>query len=234
MLAASSQCSLRNETIYTFLAHGGAPPAHVPSQGGGGGDVENFDPPCSLGPTVAGLEIKKGTKCVAEDPQLCWRSCGPGATGWKSETCTSGIYVEGDCEFPSAIDYSCYSIPATIDMNACPSAIPKGGDECDVALCTLCNVDGTYFDSSNNVKTGYCVCGELRFEETPAAGGAAGTGTAGGGGTTGGGAAGAGGVAGAGTAGAGTAGAAGVPGVWVRRWTCASGTAWPCPQGRGC
>jgi hypothetical protein len=60
----------------------------------------NYSPACFMGPTQSGEEIKKGTPCTAEDPQLCYRPCGPDQVGWKTETCLAGVYAEGDCTFP--------------------------------------------------------------------------------------------------------------------------------------
>lgn len=139
------------------------------------------DPPCGV--TEAGLEAKKGTACTETDVQLCWRTCGPNSVGWKSETCTAGAYVEGDCQFPAG-DYSCYAIPAAVDAT-CPATAPQATMECTVAECTPCNTNGEYLDSSGAVKVGYCVCGAPDNEG-------------------------------------------------LRKWTCASDTAWPCPAGEGC
>jgi hypothetical protein len=125
---------------------------------GGAATGENFSPSCE-GLTAGGVEIKKGGACSATDPQVCYKTCGPGSVGFKSETCTSGLYAEGDCAFPAAGNYACYKIPATIDHAACGTATPKASSDCTVAECTLCNdANGTYFDSGGNSKAGYCVC----------------------------------------------------------------------------
>jgi hypothetical protein len=146
----------------------------------------DFLPPCFLGPTSAGEEILKGVACAPEDPQLCYRPCGPNQSGWKSEDCTAGVYTEGDCVFPMDGDYSCYKIPDPIDEGACGvTSPPKATGECGAPSCTVCNFEGFYLDSGNDAKEGYCICRE--------------------------------------------------PGPdGVRRWTCASATAWPCPLNRGC
>jgi hypothetical protein len=128
------------------------------SGGSGGSDTQNFMPPCSAGPTLAGDEIKKGTVCTPSDVELCYRPCGPTSVGWKPETCTSGVYAEGDCTFPVEGDYSCFKIPDTIDAAVCPTTTPQSGMDCTVPECTLCNLDGMYFDSTGSSKTGYCVC----------------------------------------------------------------------------
>ena len=121
-------------------------------------DLTLGEPPCSLNPTTAGVEPKKNEACTEDDVQLCWRSCGPESIGWKTETCTAGVYAEGDCQFDPEDDYSCFAIPDEIDAS-CPTDVPpKATDECDIAECTLCNVDGHFYDSQENDKTGYCVC----------------------------------------------------------------------------
>jgi hypothetical protein len=120
-----------------------------------------YYPPCSLGTTVSGEEIKKGTFCTSGDPELCYRECGPLQIGWKSETCLAGVYAEGDCTFPEDGDYSCFAIPDAIDTAVCPTdSPPKSLDECDIPECTLCNLNGQYFDTASNAKEGYCVCRE--------------------------------------------------------------------------
>lgn len=146
----------------------------------------DFSPACFLTTTTLGEEILKGTSCTAADPKLCYRPCGPNQVGWKTETCTAGVYAEGDCTFPVDGDYSCYAIPDEINVAACGiTAPPAATDPCEAPLCTTCNYDGFYQDTGSDVKEGFCVC------RTPDIGG-------------------------------------------VRRWTCASATAWPCPLNQGC
>jgi hypothetical protein len=118
-----------------------------------------YHPPCGVTPALSGEEIKKGTFCTPEDPQLCYRECGPFQVGWKTETCLAGVYAEGDCSFPEDGDYSCFAIPDEIDTSVCPTdSPPRSTEECDVPACTLCNINGQYRDTSNNAKDGYCVC----------------------------------------------------------------------------
>lgn len=118
----------------------------------------SFSPLCSdVPPTAAGMAPAKGGACGASDPQTCYKTCGPLSVGFKSETCTSGAYVEQTgCTFPDA-DYACYKIPATVDAS-CPKDPPQATMPCDVAPCTVCNAGGNYLDSSGASKTGYCVC----------------------------------------------------------------------------
>ena len=127
------------------------------SAGSSGGGA--FSPLCSAVPmTAAGEAPTKGGTCTASDTQLCYKTCGPSSSGFKSETCTGGTYAEqSGCTFPSGTDYSCYKIPATIDA-ACPTAIPQASQACDVATCTPCNMGGNYLDSSGASKAGYCIC----------------------------------------------------------------------------
>ena len=154
---------------------------------GAGTSSEDFTPACDLTLSVGGEEIKKGTACADEDPEICWRKCGPQSSGWKSETCTSGVYAEGDCVFPSDATYECYKIPEEQHAE-CPTTteeMPQASQECDVPECNPCNVEDQYMTSSGEVKVGYCVCQPANSEGT-------------------------------------------------RTWSCASGTAWPCPLGQGC
>ena len=152
---------------------------------GTGGSGGSFTPLCGGLTTAAGPAPTKAGACTAADPQLCYKTCGPNSVGFKSETCTAGVYAEqSGCSFPSGVDYSCYKIPDAVDAS-CPTTTPQASQPCSVAACTLCNVGGSYLDSTGATKAGYCVC--------PAAG-ASGT----------------------------------------SKWSCASTTAWPCPNGQGC
>ena len=153
--------------------------------GASGTGTTDFTPPCTT--TAAGVEIAKGGACTASDPQLCWKKCGPQSVGWKSETCTGGIYAEGDCQFPAGADYACFKIPTTLHAD-CPTdaaMMPQASQECAVPECNACSVGGQYKTSTAEVKVGWCVC------QPPNSSG-------------------------------------------KRSWTCASGTAWPCPLGQGC
>lgn len=154
----------------------------------GGADTgDMFSPLCATFTTAAGPSPTKGGACTDADPQKCFKTCGPQSVGFKSETCSSGAYVEqSGCSFKADLDASCYKIPTTLDPS-CPTAAPQSGMECTVAVCTPCSdAAGTYLDSSGAPKVGYCVC-------PPPSG------------TTG-----------------------------ISKWSCASLTAWPCPQGMGC
>jgi hypothetical protein len=156
------------------------------STGGTGGGTD-FSPPCDVSLTAAGAEIAKGVACTEADPQLCYKTCGPQSSGWKSETCSGGIYAEGDCQFPAGSDYSCFKIPTTLhaDCPTDPALMPQASQECTVPECNPCNVTNQYKTSTGEIKVGWCVC------QPPGSGG-------------------------------------------TRKWSCASGTAWPCPLGTGC
>jgi len=125
--------------------------------GGGSTGTGTHEPSCNNLVTAAGQAPTKNGICTDTDPQLCYKTCGPQSIGFKSETCSAGVYVEqSGCDFPDG-DYSCYKIPAAIDPS-CPTDTPQANTPCSVAPCTLCNVNGGYLDSSGAAKTGYCVC----------------------------------------------------------------------------
>lgn len=118
----------------------------------------DFSPLCAGLTTAAGAAPTKGGACTAADPQLCWKTCGPQSTGYKSETCTNGAYVESStCTFPPDLDASCYKIPTTVDAS-CPTTPPQASQVCTVAPCTPCNAGGSYLDSTGASKVGWCVC----------------------------------------------------------------------------
>jgi hypothetical protein len=117
-----------------------------------------FEPLCSGLLTADRVAPTKNGICLDTDPQLCYKTCGPESIGFKSETCVAGVYVEQfGCSFQEDRDYSCYKIPTTIDAS-CPKTVPQASTVCTVAACTLCNINGGYFDSSGASKSGYCVC----------------------------------------------------------------------------
>ncbi|MES1164740.1 MAG: hypothetical protein ABUR63_03205 [Verrucomicrobiota bacterium] len=122
---------------------------------GGGGSSGFGQPACTA--TSTGAAIKKGGTCVAADPQLCYNTCGPEKAGAKSETCTGGLYAEGNCQFDPAKSYACYKIPATVPA-ACPTTAIMAGSPCTVPDCTVCGGTAGYLDSTMTPKVGYCVC----------------------------------------------------------------------------
>jgi hypothetical protein len=136
----------------------GASTAGAPGTGG------TFTPLCVGLKTAAMAEPAKAIACAdPSDPQLCYRTCGPQSSGYKSETCTGGAYAEqSGCTFPPELDATCFKLPATQDAS-CPTAVaPKASDPCTIAACTVCNLGGgatgTYLDSKGMQKVGYCVC----------------------------------------------------------------------------
>ena len=126
-------------------ATGGSGGSATGGTGGGG----TSGPLCAAGET-------KAMPCTAATPEgmSCGKTCGVknlGAT--KSETCTTGAYVEGACLYPTG-DYHCYKLAAT--LAACGATLPKSGDVCTAADCSApC---GPYADSGGVQKTGYCEC----------------------------------------------------------------------------
>jgi hypothetical protein len=129
--------------------------------GGAGGSANTYQPLCAGLTTNGGAAPTKNGICIDTDPQLCYKTCGPASIGFKSETCTAGVYVEqSGCSFLTDMDYSCYKIPAAIDATICPTTTPQASTECTVPKCTLCNLNGNYLDSGGASKTGYCVCPE--------------------------------------------------------------------------
>src|SRR5262245_10177432 len=60
----------------------------------GTGGTGLYSPSCTGLTTAASAEPTKGGACVAADPQLCYKTCGPEKAGAKSETCTGGVYAE--------------------------------------------------------------------------------------------------------------------------------------------
>jgi hypothetical protein len=132
--------------------------------GGAGGSSGDFSPLCSSLTTEGGAAPTKGGACTANDPQQCYKACGPENKGFKSETCTSGAYVEqSGCTFPDA-DYTCYKIPETLDATCPTDAAPQHAQPCTVNDCVVCNyggatiAEGKYKNTSGEEKVGFCVC----------------------------------------------------------------------------
>jgi len=135
---------------------GGAPAG----TGGSTGSGTLGQPLC--GTLVDGVTaIAKNVACTAADTQLCYKTCGPLSSGFKTETCTGGAYAEQSgtitCSFDPAGNYACYKIPTTYDAS-CPAstAPPQATKPCTVAACTVCGP--AYLDSGGASKVGYCVC----------------------------------------------------------------------------
>jgi hypothetical protein len=131
---------------------------------GGTGATGGWEPRC--GTTTPGVAIAKGVACTAADTQLCYKTCGPMNVGFKTETCYGGVYVEGDCVFPSEVSYACFRIP-TADSVRCPATAPQHNQPCTLPICSLpcgttacelCGIRTGYLDSAGSAKVGYCVC----------------------------------------------------------------------------
>jgi hypothetical protein len=169
--AGGAQAIGGNLTTSGMVATGGTPLASTggtnsstggstgASTGGGTSTGTLGTPLC--GTTAAGDTITLGTACVATDAQLCYRVCGVESKGFKSETCSGGVYSmyaeQSGCSFPTGVDYSCYKIPTTYDAT-CPAstAPPQSGQSCTVAACVVCGPN--FIDSTGAYKDGYCVC----------------------------------------------------------------------------
>ena len=129
----------------------------------GSGGSGLYSPSCTGLTTAAAAEPTKGGACVATDPQLCYKTCGPEKTGVKSETCTGGVYAEmSGCSFDPATNFACYKIPAAANT-VCPAGTPQASTDCTVDHCVVCNSTGGlpgggYSDSGGAAKVGYCVC----------------------------------------------------------------------------
>ena len=129
----------------------------------GSGGSGLYSPSCTGLTTAAAAEPTKGGACVAADPQLCYKTCGPEKAGVKSETCTGGVYAEmSGCSFDPAVDFACYKIPAAANT-VCPAGTPQASTDCTVDHCVVCNSTGGlpgggYSDSGGAAKVGYCVC----------------------------------------------------------------------------
>ncbi len=118
-------------------------------------------PLCGI--TMDGNAIAKGIACIPADQQLCYKTCGPMNVGFKSETCSGGVYAEqSDCSFDPVCDFSCFKLPDSADPT-CPTTPPTHGTACSLAPCVVCG--GTtsgqttgYLDSLRSAKIGFCVC----------------------------------------------------------------------------
>jgi len=144
------------------LATGGswASQAGGASTTGGASNSNSYEPVCDA-------TVTKSNACFSYGA-ICYKTCGPDNTGYKSETCSfqvglGWVYNEqAGCSFPAG-DYSCYSVPIS-PSNACPKTHPVATQACSVPQCTVC-YGGTaaapqYYDSTHALKGGYCVCND--------------------------------------------------------------------------
>jgi hypothetical protein len=103
--------------------------------------------------------------CYVTDPQICYRPCGPDATGDRTTTCgPAGAYVEmPECNYNPAYDYSCWKIP-TVAVAACGNGVtPREGADCDINACITCNslgglAGGVYIGAAGATTIGFCEC----------------------------------------------------------------------------
>jgi hypothetical protein len=132
----------------------------------GGATVTGCNYPATSPPTPGGGAmcdgtVKKGAACTTE-AAVCYKACGPTNTGWKSETCTAGVYVEVSACTWTGTDYSAFRVPATLaELSAtCPDTTPQAGQACTVEPCVVCadKSTGGYLDSSGAAKSGWCLC----------------------------------------------------------------------------
>jgi hypothetical protein len=115
--------------------------------------------------------VSKGAACTTEG-SVCDKNCGPGNSGFKTETCTGGVIVESStCTFPASCNFGCFKVP-TADSPNCPPAAspPQHNQPCSAGMamcnlpcnqttpCEMCGVAAGYLDSSGAAKVGYCVC----------------------------------------------------------------------------
>ena len=159
--ASSGTAGASSSTAGSGSGTGGSGTAGSGS-GTAGAATGTFTPLCKGLMTAGAMEPAKAIACVAADPQVCYKTCGPASAGFKSETCSAGAYAEqSGCAFPPELDAACYKLPAAQDVS-CPMAPPMASTDCTVAECTLCNggggPTGTYLDSKGASKAGYCVC----------------------------------------------------------------------------
>jgi hypothetical protein len=113
--------------------------------------------------------IAKRIPCTPEDPQSCWKTCGPNNIGFKELTCRGGAYAEDSmCDFDPNGDFSCYRIPDPEDVHPdCPTSevfAPRHNEECSLPPCTVCGgntyeqTTGYRNSSEGLMKPGYCIC----------------------------------------------------------------------------
>jgi hypothetical protein len=136
---------------------GGAAPAGGGVSGattGGSGGSGTAPATCVNG------EASKGACTTAGS--VCGKSCGPDKSlgAYKTETCTSGAFVEGVCTYPTTGTYACYKLPATLAACTADAMGPLSGSACTVADCMPC---GPAYQSSTGAKSGACVCTDMKW-----------------------------------------------------------------------
>jgi len=136
------------------------------ARGGTGGDGPGGTGGGGFGQPACPGTVTKGGPCTTTDIPLCYKACGPESIGVKSETCSTGVYMEmAGCTFDATKDYSCYSVPTTPNP-ACGDESPQASGACSLPPCMLCNssggiLGGSYIDSAGAAHVGYCVCSSV-------------------------------------------------------------------------
>lgn len=122
--------------------------------GGTGTTTSDAGPP--VAPCLLGEAKNMPCSTAVTEGNSCYNTCGPDSIGYKLETCTGGIYLEGMCQYLPSKDYSCYKVPAS--PPACPmnTGMMTASQVCTAAPCMPCGPN--YGDSSGAAKVGYCVC----------------------------------------------------------------------------
>jgi hypothetical protein len=140
-------------------ATGGSTAAGGSSSTGGSAGTPSEGGVAAVPPVAACITETKGGGCTPGFPEgtSCYKPCGPSSSGYKLETCTNAVYVEGDCQYlTEGHDYSCYK--TTPAPPACPTGT-QASAACTMGTCMPCGgVGNDYLDSTGMAKTGYCVC----------------------------------------------------------------------------
>ncbi len=155
--------------VFTGGVSGSGPAAGGTSGAAVGGSAPaNCGAPAFFVDGACASTVVKGSDCTEPEGTACDKQCGPGNSGYKTETCTGGVYAESStCIFPASCNFACFRLP-TADAARCPSTPPQHNQPCNLAICNLpcaqstpcemCGVAAGYLDSAGNVKTGYCIC----------------------------------------------------------------------------
>ncbi len=136
--------------------------------GGSGAAPSGCSAPSFYQDTACNNAVKKGDPCTEPEGTVCDKQCGPGNSGFKTETCTGGVYAESStCSFPASCNFGCFKVPSA-DAAGCPTTPPQHNQPCSIAMCNLpcnqstpcemCGVANGYLDSTGAAKVGYCVC----------------------------------------------------------------------------
>lgn len=113
----------------------------------------------------------KGSTCDPVTAPACTKVCGVENKGIKTLSCTTvgsaSTWAESDCSYPTTGNYACYTIPTALPAACSTTTVPKHGQPCTVASCTVCwgtdsglsPTSPAYEPSGSTTrKNGYCVC----------------------------------------------------------------------------